>query len=225
MTSLISKDFKMDFIDANVLEKAMGYQRYRSLIDELFAKNRTTGSIQSEAMLGYTKLNIARMRRLDKTTKITEQTTELLRDITHPIIWLTLTEGWCGDAAQIIPVLEHLRLLNKKIQLKLILRDEHLEIMDAFLTNGGRSIPKVIILDGENYQVLSSWGPRPAFPQQLIMDAKENSHKVRDQNLRKEILGTAKIELQKWYARDKTQTIQQEIIASTQQATSKVVRY
>ena len=205
----------MTNIDKNIVDQAMNYSTYWELIETEFSKGRTTGPIQNVAMLQYTKLNIARMKRLDKTTKIKEAASILLDQIQKPIIWLTLTEAWCGDAAQVIPVMEKLAANNPSITTKYILRDENLEIMDAFLTNGGRSIPKVIILDAENGKVLGSWGPRPTEAQQLVMDARDKALSIKDKFERKAFWNEIKKQTQLWYAKDKTISVQTELLQIT----------
>lgn len=206
---------QMEYINPTIIEGAMNYGQYWELIEGEFALGRTTGPIQNDAMLEYTKLNIARMKRLDKTTKIKEETINKLNQVKKNIIWLTLTEAWCGDAAQVIPILQKMANLNENISLLLLLRDEHLDIMDAFLTNGGRSIPKVIILDKENGQVLGSWGPRPTEAQQLVMDARQKAQNILDPMDRKRFWDETKKNTQLWYAKDKTISVQSEMLEET----------
>jgi hypothetical protein len=203
----------MKKIDKQVVENAFTYDSYRQLIDELMANNKTTGNNHSEAMLNYTKMNIARMNRLDKRAKLTEETIKNLMKIEDPVIWLVITEGWCGDAAQILPVLSKMALQNEHIDLKFILRDDHLDIMDAFLTNGGRSIPKVLILDADTLEVTKTWGPRPAEMQEMVMRAKAESLATEDPDLRKQINLDSTKNLHLWYAKDKTLTTQREFLS------------
>ena len=204
----------MEFINPEVVDNAMSYAAYWDLTRDLFEQGKTTGPIQNEALLGYTKLNMARMKRLDKTTKIDPAHEQLLQKIQSPITWLVLTESWCGDAAQVIPVLAKLADLNNHINLKLILRDENLGIMDEFLTNGSRSIPKVVILKPEagKYEVIGSWGPRPGILQQLVMSTKAKLANETNDEIKKKVWSDVKTDIQRWYAKDKTITIQDEII-------------
>jgi len=201
----------MKNINPEVINKSMNYKSYRLLIDALFSDNKTTGPDQSDAMLNYTKMNMARMKRLDKTTRLAEETIDKIKSINKPTTWLVLTEAWCGDAAQIIPVMQKMAELNENIELRMILRDEHLDIMDAFLTNGGRSIPKLISLDAETQAVLGSWGPRPKEVQQMLNNSKNAITTITDESEKKKILDGVKVEIQRWYAHDKTQKIQQEL--------------
>lgn len=191
-------------ITRKILDEAYTYDQYRQLIDNLMKENKTTGENHSEAMLHYTKMNIYRMKRLDKTTELLPELEERLKQVERPMTWVVLTEAWCGDAAQIIPVLQKMADQTEKIDLKLILRDQNLDIMDEFLTRGrSRSIPKLIVLDADTLDVLGDWGPRPTEVQEMYDDWREN-----DGEDYREISET----LQKWYANDKTKTTQAELL-------------
>jgi len=191
-------------ITREILNDSYTYAQYRELIDNLMAENKTTGENHSEAMLHYTKMNTYRMKRLDKTTELLPELEERLNQVERPMIWLVLTEAWCGDAAQIIPVLQKMADQTEIIDLKLLLRDQNLEIMDEFLTNGrSRSIPKLVVLDAETLDVLGDWGPRPTEVQEMYDDWREN-----DGEDYREISEA----LQKWYANDKTKTTQAELL-------------
>lgn len=200
----------MKKITQEIIKKAWTYDAYRTKVDELFAQGKTTGDNHSEAMMNYTKLNIFRMKRLDKTTRLSENTIALIQKENRKITWLVITEAWCGDAAQIIPVLNKLAIENDNIDLKMILRDENLAIMDQFLTNGTRSIPIVIVLDSETLEVLNSWGPRPVEVQNMVMEAKSNATNNPENS--QEIWDEAKKNAQIWYTKDKSKTIQKEIL-------------
>lgn len=190
-------------ITTEVIANARSYEAYRAFIQERLSNNQSTGTNHSESMVGYTTLNDKRMKRLDKTTKLTSETLAALANIERPQIWLVITEGWCGDAAQSVPVMEKMAAQSQNVELKLILRDENLDIMDAFLTNGGRSIPKLIVLDAETLEVLGDWGPRPAAAQELFWEAK-NSPDFNYPQVQKD--------LQIWYTKDKSLSTQSELV-------------
>lgn len=184
----------------NYIEKAFTFAEYVSLIDKLLLENKTTGENQSEEMFHYGKMNRQRMKRLEKTIVLQESLKEKVRKLTKPQIWLILTEGWCGDAAQSLPVLEKIVAENPLIQTKYLLRDENLELMDQYLTNNARSIPKLIILDAETLEELATWGPRP-------QNAMDYFNEMKQQDVEKlEIME----KLQRWYLDDKTVSIQKE---------------
>ncbi len=190
-------------ITSAIIDNAMDYAKYRAFITERLEQHQSTGTTHTEAIVGYTVLNEQRMKRLDKTVRLTAETIAVLQAVERPQLWLVITEGWCGDAAQSIPIIAKMAAETSNIELKFILRDEHLEIIDAFLTNGGRSIPKLIILDAVTLEVLNDWGPRPAELQTFFWEAKNNPNfdypEVQKQ-------------LQLWYTKDKGVSTQREII-------------
>ncbi|NDI97930.1 thioredoxin family protein [Flavobacterium sp. LaA7.5] len=193
----------------NSLEKSYSYSEYRNHIAQLLLEGLSTGNTQSEDLTHYSTLNEVRMNRLEKTLKITPEITEKLKAIKKNYIFLVLSEGWCGDAAQTLPIMEKMAQENDLIDLRIVLRDENSELMDGFLTNGSRSIPKLILVDPENNTVLGNWGPRPAGATQLIKDYKTKYGVINQE---------AKTELQKWYLHDKGMSTMQEIIELLEEA-------
>ena len=192
---------RSDKITDELLRNAHSYDSYNELTKNLFEENRTTNDDNTEGQLNYTKLNLQRISRWEKRAKISEDIAQVVRDISEKQIWLVITEGWCGDAAQILPFINKIAELNDHIELKLILRDQHLEIMDEFLTEGSRSIPKIIVLDKESKEILGSWGPRPKAVQNDYVS------KRRDPGYDNK---KAAEELHLWYARDKGKQLQKE---------------
>ncbi|WP_303309815.1 thioredoxin family protein [Hymenobacter sp. BT730] len=185
------------------LATAYTYGNYRRLIDKLQAEGKTTGTQQSEMLTHYTHLNVQRMQRLDKTTQVLPELQTALQHLQHAYHWLILTEGWCGDAAQIVPVLEAIaQTSNGRISTHYLLRDETPDLMDRYLTNGGRSIPKLIVLNADTLTEVAQWGPRPAEAQQLFQDMKARG--ASHEEFAEELHG--------WYARNKTQSTQQELL-------------
>lgn len=202
----------MQTINRAVIDAAMTYEAYRQLINDLLDQHKTTGPNQNESLLFYTQLNVTRMNRLEKTTILTADALEKLAQITQPQIWLVLTEAWCGDASQIVPVLHKLASANENITLRFILRDEHLDIMDAFLTNDARSIPKLIALDANTLEVFASWGSRPKPLQDIMIPLIEDMKSTEDADLRKEKYEALKTQAQSWYNHDKTRSIQEDLL-------------
>ena len=164
----------MKKIIENSLQTAISYKGYRSLVRNLLTEGKSTGPEQSEDLTNYSMLNDRRMKRLDKTIKISEETIQEFQKVKQPQTWLVLTEGWCGDAAQSLPILNKIASDTANIDLKIVLRDENLDLMDLFLTNGGRSIPKLIALDKDN-NVLDLWGPRPTIATKMVVAYKEKN--------------------------------------------------
>ena len=193
----------MKSIIENSLSQSHSYVDYRNYINDILKEGKSTGKEQSEALTHYSELNEARMNRLEKTVKISTEIIQKLNQLNGDYIWLVISEGWCGDAAQILPVIYKMAELSEKIDLKIVFRDENEDLMNLFLTNGTKSIPKLIILDKNTLELLGDFGPRPIGAKQLILDYKAK-HGIVDE--------TAKTNLQLWYLHDKGLSIQKEIL-------------
>ncbi len=188
----------VDTIIQNSLQKAISYDAYRTLVSELVEQKSTSGAEKTEALANYTMLNDRRMKRWDKTIKISDDTIERIANYKNKVTWLVITESWCGDAAHVIPVLNKLASLNDHIDLKLVFRDENEALMDQFLTNGGRAIAKLIMIDESSGEVLNTYGPRPSEATAMV-----NAYKAEHGKLTPEF----KEDLQGWYNKNKGHNI------------------
>ncbi|MBL4669041.1 MAG: thioredoxin family protein [Flavobacteriales bacterium] len=184
------------------IDKSMSFEELYQLVEQLVKNRRSTGEDQSEAMVNYTKLNFSRMKRILKTTPISKDVINTVSCLNDKLTWIVLTESWCGDAAQNIPVFAQIAEANPNINLRILLRDENIDLMNQYLTNGGMSIPKLICLD-ENLNELGTWGPRPKYLQDWLYENKANP-KMEMSELKKEF--------QVWYTKDKGQTLQKEMV-------------
>jgi len=147
-----------------LIDTALSYREYRQGIDDALEQPATDEA--SAKLQPYTKKNVAIMERYD--ASVIPKTLKAALEAAPATTWLVLTEGWCGDAAFNVPVLAALeKVVPDKIVLRMLLRDSNPELMDAHLTDGGRSIPKVIVLN-ENLEELGTWGPRPQGLQHLM---------------------------------------------------------
>ena len=180
---------------AAYLEKGIDYKQYKQQMAEDLALNADT------KIKEYINLNQRRMVRVEKTYHLSDTLLAQVKNLKHKVYWLVLTEHWCGDAAQILPALNKVtELSNGKIEMRLVYRDQNPELMDAYLTDRSRSIPKSIQLD-EHFNVTGIWGPRPTAAQQLVKQLKSNPVTA---------AGYAN-ELHLWYAKDKQQLLEAEI--------------
>ena len=179
------------------LKKGISYSDYRDLVEELAAERSTTGNSKTEALVDYTKLNDRRMKRWDKTLKAPTSVLDKIASVDTKVTWLVITESWCGDAAHVMPVMNKVAEMNKNISLKVVMRDENEALINQFLTNGSKSIPKLIMLDDDSNEVISSYGPRPNLATQLVNDFKEKHGQLTPE---------FKQDLQVWYNKDKGQS-------------------
>ncbi|TDG37974.1 thioredoxin family protein [Pedobacter changchengzhani] len=183
--------------------QAISYSAYRTLIDELLLDGKNTGSDHSEDLLNYSKLNVQRMRRVDKTAVLNAELASIIENLKLNYKFLVIAEGWCGDAAQIVPVFNKMAMQSDgKIDLKFVLRDQNLPLIDAYLTNGGRAIPILIVLNETADSVLASWGPRPQILKDILIGWKKEGIEMPE--LAEHLHG--------WYAKDKTQNTQAEMV-------------
>lgn len=120
---------------------------------------------------------------------------------------VVLAEDWCGDAANSVPVLAKWAELAPNVELRILHRDGHPEVMDHYLTGTARSIPVVIVLD-EHMEELGWWGPRPAALQAW-------SQKERDAGREKKGMYP---EIRRWYAKDHGESTIREVLAVMRRA-------
>ena len=192
----------MKSIIQSALQNSCSYNEYRTLVSNLISEGKSTGHEQSADLLHYSELNEVRMKRLEKTLKLDLEVEKALRNLKSKQTWLVIAEGWCGDAAQILPIIKLMSDASKNIDFKLVFRDENEELINLFLTNGAKSIPKLLLLD-ESFNLINHWGPRPEGAKNLIIEYKAK-HGIVDE--------AAKIALQKWYLDDKGISTMKEIV-------------
>lgn len=182
---------------------SLAYNDYLTLIDEKIAQKASTGHEQNQMLTDFTKLNRTRMKRLDKTQQILPELEIITKQITDKQVWLVLTESWCGDAAQNVPVLQKLAEMNPLIDLRLVLRDDNDELMQKYLTNGGKSIPKLIAVSADLEKELFTWGPRPAAAQVEVKRLLDENGGFNEK---------VKEGIQIWYNHDKGISMQHELM-------------
>lgn len=183
---------------------AYSYSDFVNLAEQLLAEGKTTGNNQSEEYLFYTRLNVQRMLRWNKTFSLREDLIKVIVRLPAQTWWV-ITEAWCGDSAQNLPVIAKMAEASAgKIDLKIVLRDEHPEIMDQYLTHGTRSIPIVAGIDQLGTE-LFRWGPRPAAAQALLTAWKKEAIPRSFEDFEKE--------MHTWYTQDKGHACQDEFMA------------
>jgi hypothetical protein len=188
------------FVSKKVVQESFTWEDYLSLCERLVAENKSTGPIQTVEHAHYSTLNLSRMKRVFKTFQVNNETAIQFSEPPRQL-WLLITESWCGDAAQSVPVLARLAALSPTIEFRIIIRDEHLDIIDLFLTNGGRAIPKLIGLNPDTFEVKWHWGPRPQGAIDVVTRCK-------NEGLEKEQIA---LTLQEWYNQDKGISITEEL--------------
>ncbi len=185
------------------LNNSMTYADYRNLVSQLVEEKSTTGNEKTEALAEYTMLNDRRMKRWDKTMKVSDAMKAKIEKFNRKISWLVITESWCGDAAHIVPVMHKVAELNDNIDFKIVLRDENDALMNQFLTNGGKSVPKLIMIDRETLEVINTFGPRPSIATNMVITYKTEHGAITPE---------FKEDLQRWYNKDKGQSTIEDLV-------------
>lgn len=178
----------------------MNLQAYLSQFEQILKNTNPSEPYNDPGFLEYTKLNFSRTKRWLKTGKLNQEAITAIKTISTAQTWVIITEPWCGDAAHSVPFIEMLARENPLIKTVYELRDSEPFRINDYLTNGSKSIPKLIIKD-EDGNDLGIWGPRPeecqAFFQKFV-DDKADMDKMKEA-------------LQIWYNEDKGKGIQQEL--------------
>ncbi|MFH0733598.1 MAG: thioredoxin family protein [bacterium] len=192
----------LSIIKDKIKQNGLTYPKFVNQIEQKI-NNTITDSLNDEEkhLFEYTKLNYQRMTRINKTYKINNTLCSLLTKISIPQVWMVITEDWCGDSAQNFPYIYKFSECNPLITFTVLQRDNNLEVMDLFLTNGTRSIPKLVVFD-QNDNILFQWGARPKEAQDLVTNWK-NEGIPKEEFLEK---------LHLWYGRNRGKAIEQEFI-------------
>lgn len=187
---------EVNYLITSALKSSVSYNEFVELMKGLVLTNSTTGVEKTESLINYTLLNERRIKRWNKTLKISDESKKVIENHSKETTWLVLTESWCGDAAHLLPVINKVAEINESIDFRIVMRDQNDELMNQFLTNGNKSIPKLIMIDNQSGEVVNSYGPRPTEATKLV-----NEYKSKHGKLTPEF----KEDLQKWYNKDKGQ--------------------
>jgi hypothetical protein len=201
-------------IDPAMFKRTFSYEEYLELITELVNKGLTSGPDQSEKLTHFTKLNFQRLKRVFRTLQLSEEIVDAAKNVQSEMLWVVIVESWCGDVPQNLPFMEAISQQANNIRFQIILRDENPEIMDQFLTNGTRSIPKLICFDPRTFEVAGTWGPRPIGASELVKAL------LKDPEVTKEMRSEA---VQRWYLQNKGEQLQSELCFLIEEWDSKLM--
>lgn len=200
--------------------KSFDYDSFKVRTQELLDEGQPTSGDAEEMpdLLEFTKLNLKRMERIPKQVELNHALVEKLLMLPDHLYWVVFVEGWCGDVAQNLPVLHQMAEATGKVDLKLLWRDQNPNMMDSYLTNGGKSIPKLVAIRSSDHQELGTWGPRPRPVQEEILKIKDEY----SDRPKKEMVEALHKRMHKWYAEDKGKTLQEEFITLLEEWTQKL---
>jgi hypothetical protein len=191
------------FITPTILDQTISWAEYYAIAKGYAESEERPELYRNEKMQRYTRENIGRIDHILKTITIESKLYNALTAIKTDLIWLVLTEPWCGDASQVVPVLYTIASCSEHISFRILQSDAHPDVMSAYLTDGSRSIPKLICLKADTLEELGTWGPRPANLQKIVLENKDDAS----------LSFGAKVRMvHDWYNEDKTASIQDEFI-------------
>jgi len=136
-----------------------------------------------------------------RTARIPEWATEGVARLGRRFRLVVLAEDWCGDASSTVPVLARWAEAAG-MELRILRRDQHSAVMDAYLSNGARAIPVVIVLT-DQMQEIGHWGSRPAELQAMVTAERSQGRTSR----------TYFPNVRRWYAKDKGESTLREVLA------------
>ncbi len=181
----------------------LNYAQYRDFVLECAASNTTSGANPTPERIKATKLNAQRMQRIEKQVEIEGRLKLLLESLKRPLRWLVITEAWCGDSAQCIPVIAKIARCSPRINDEYMMRDEQDALIEKYNTNGARAIPKLICFDAISDEELWTWGPRPLELQKIAKKLKADNPAILHEDFLQQI--------HFWYAKDKGMSLQSDI--------------
>jgi len=193
-------------LTADQLATGLTYTAYRQHISEVLAI--PAPDPQLAKMLPYYQQAVARMDEVAPTITLLPELAAALSQLTKPYLWAIITEGWCGDASHTVPIIEAVAVASGgRLATRYFLRDSHPELIDRYLTNGGRAIPIAVVLHADSLTEAAVWGPRPAPLQAIHQDLKAREVPF------KEVI----TQVNDWYDQDASRTTQHELLALVQQ--------
>ena len=182
------------------INNLLSIESYQDYFEQIAKKEIIESPYDQDAYFAYTEANFKRSIKIKTKLDLNKKLYNELDEKTEDWTWVLITEPWCGDASFIQPVIEAICIAGG-IDLKIALRDKEEDLMDAYLTNGGKSIPKLVVLD-KDLKELFNWGPRPAELQTAIKNLL-NSGGSNEEKLKL---------AHQWYRKYGNEAIQQELL-------------
>ncbi len=150
-----------DFFDEGRLHNGLHYEEYREAWSgRLDTPPSDDAGPEERRLHHYLEYNWDRQAQVHEAYAPSEPLREVVAAIEEPQLWMVLTEPWCGDSAFLLPVIAEAAALSDQVSLRILSRDENLDVMDQYLTDGSRSIPKLVAFSSDGSE-LFTWGPRP----------------------------------------------------------------
>ncbi len=156
-----------------IINNLLSLEDYHKFFEKVSNQKGTEAPYDDEGFLLYTIANFKRSNKIRTKVNLDKKLYNELNSGTDTWTWVLITEPWCGDASFTQPIIEAVCLAGD-IDLKIALRDKEKTMMNAYLTDGGKSIPKLVVLN-EHLIEIFQWGPRPQELQAKIKNLLNNN--------------------------------------------------
>lgn len=160
-------------------DAGLSYEDYRAHWREQKDASPKGKDPDERRRIHFLTYNWKRQARVHEEYTPSDELRDALDDVDEPQLWMVLTEPWCGDSAFLLPVVADAAQLHDDVALRILNRDDNLDVMDEYLTGGSRSIPKLVAFSEEGEE-LFTWGPRPEGARTLFADLREAHDEKRD---------------------------------------------
>lgn len=108
---------------------------------------------------------------------IRDEDLEFFKD--QQLHFLVITEDWCIDSVQFIPVLARLAQDNEGIEIGILRRDENTELAEEYPRKDGyNAIPVIVVFDGDGNEL----GAIVERPEQASKEMAEETRKFQEAN-------------------------------------------
>lgn len=192
-------------LTADRLATGLTYAGLRQHIVEALATPQPDEHLAKQ--LPYYRECVERLDQITPTIHLLPELQAALTSLSQRYIWAIITEGWCGDASHTVPLLEAVaQASGGSIETRYFLRSANTDLIDRYLTNGGRAMPIAVLLHADSLTEAAVWGPRPAPLQALMQDLKARQVPPKD----------ITAQAHAWYDQDANRTTQHELLALVQ---------
>ena len=171
--------------------------------------DRYRGAADYQTYVAGARKNVELWNGLYRTLPVSQRFIDRARAVPGRWHVLVLSEDWCGDAVNTVPLIARLVEQLPSLDLRILARDQNLDIMAEHLTNGTKSIPVVMILD-ERFVEHGWWGPRPSELQAWVLS--EGMTLPKEERYRA---------TRQWYARDRGETTLEDMVSLLERAAGK----
>lgn len=130
-------------------------------------KERFEQGLTYEAYKAQMTRNRERLDANEQTVTFAADDLAFFTNLPQPLSVLAIAEDWCGDVINNLPVLGRLAAESGKLDVRIFLRDQNLDLIDQYLKDGQfRSIPVFVLFDAA-FKELGHWIERPAHITEL----------------------------------------------------------